>query len=67
MPTPTTLATIGVGMLLAGRWLSVLLLIPVLWALVSAAFTLKLDLFEPYVIAVALIALVVGIFTLKAD
>ena len=55
MPTPTTLATLGVMMLLGGRVLWLLMPIPVLWALVSAAFTWRLDLFEPYIMAVALL------------
>jgi len=55
MPTPTTLATLGILMLLGGRTLWLLMPIPVLWALVSAAFTWKLDLFEPYVTAMALL------------
>lgn len=60
MPTPTTLATLGVVILLTGRWTWLLLPIPVIWGLVSAAFTWRLELFEPYILAVALMLCVLS-------
>lgn len=61
MPPPTTLLTLGIGLLLAGRWRLILLPIPIGWALVSAAFTLKLGLLEPYITAAALLALLYSV------
>ena len=63
MPAPLTVATLGVLLLCVGwlRWL--LILIPLLWTLVSAAFTLKLELLEPYVAAVILFVLIVSLFS----
>ena len=65
MPTPTTLATLGFILILSGTWRWVLLPIPVLWALISSAFTLKLDLYEPYIFGLALCLCAVSAVTKK--
>lgn len=48
MPAPLTFATLGVLMLCVGWWRWALVPIPLVWVVVSAAFTLKLGLLEPY-------------------
>ena len=63
MPAPLTVATLGVLIMCVGWWRWVLIPIPLLWMLVSAAFTLKLDLLEPYVAVVVLLVLLVAVFS----
>lgn len=61
MPAPITFATIGVLMLCVGRWRWLLLPVPLIWMVVSAAFTWKLDLLEPYIMLAVLLALGVSV------
>lgn len=59
MPAPTTLATLGVLMLLIQPIRLGLLIIPLLWSLISAAFAWTLGLLEVYFTGLALLALVI--------
>lgn len=61
MPAPITFATLGVLMLCTGWWRWVLLPIPLLWMVVSAGFTWKLDLLEPYIAVAVLLALLTAV------
>lgn len=62
MPPPTTIATLGVGLLLSNRWRLMLMPIPIGWTLVSAAFTQKLGLLEPYITAATLAVLLYSVW-----
>lgn len=62
MPAPITFATLGVLMLCVGWWRWLLIPLPLGWMVVSAAFTWKLDLAEPYIMLAVLLLLVVSVF-----
>lgn len=58
IPAPTTLATLGILMLL-NHWIRIgLLIIPIVWSLISAAFAWKLGLLEVWFTSFALLALI---------
>ncbi len=55
LPTPVLLVTIALVILLSSRWRYALVIIPILWGIISAAFALSLGLLEFYFIAGALL------------
>jgi len=55
LPAPVTLVSLALVLLLQSQWRHVLVVVPVLWAVVSAAFATTLGLFEFYFMAGAIV------------
>ena len=55
LPTPVTLITFATLMGLKTKWRHVLILIPIVWAIISAAFAATLGLLEVYFLAIVIL------------